>query len=85
MVRLRPCPECGSEQLKFMACISSVKCKKCGCKNGPISFYINKGYSEKEAAYRSWNDMCIRKEVGDNGSKEKGADGGTAGEGTAGG
>lgn len=73
-MKLNPCPECGSTNVKYMACTSCIRCKSCGKRNVGISEYINRGYTQKQAAYHSWNDMCdkeLRLRSEQNGTKEE--------------
>ena len=51
----KPCPFCGSKQIKFDKCTLKVKCAKCYATSGFLSKYINEGLSEDEAARTAWN------------------------------
>ena len=55
---LKPCPFCGSRNIKFDKCTKRVRCKDCYATGGLITLYINKGLSEDEAVLAAWNERC---------------------------
>ena len=58
----RPCPFCGSRNIKFDKCTMRVMCKGCFAKSGMISKYVNDGMSEEAAAITAWNTRFTEEE-----------------------
>ena len=56
MTQLKPCKQCGSNNIQYLACSYRVKCKDCGNKVTAQDRYLSHGIQPKEAAYRSWNE-----------------------------
>lgn len=54
-IALMPCAKCGGDNLFFDKCVSRIRCKDCRNKSGLITPWVNKGYTETEAAAASWN------------------------------
>lgn len=53
---LKPCPFCGSKNIKIDKCTKRIRCKDCFATSGLITRYINKGLSEDEAVVAAWNE-----------------------------
>jgi len=62
MDALKPCPFCGSDNLKFNKCASMIYCLNCGARNPRISKFL-KDVTEEEATILSWNTRADIKEV----------------------
>lgn len=52
---IKPCPFCGSIEIKIDKCTSRVRCKNCFATSGMISKLVNQGISEEDAPLRAWN------------------------------
>lgn len=57
----RPCPFCGSTEIKFDPCTLRVRCKKCRATSGLISRFTNLGMAEEDAARAAWNERANEK------------------------
>lgn len=66
MIEIKPCPFCGSVEIKVDKCTARVRCKNCFATGGLISRLVK--YSEmmaqEDAAVLAWNTRC------ENGSKD---------------
>ena len=52
---LRPCPFCGSRNIKFDPCTLRVRCGDCRATSGLITRFIREGITEQAAAREAWN------------------------------
>lgn len=57
MTQLKPCPRCGCERIRYLACTAAYQCNQCRLKGGNSGSYIKQGYSEREAAAICWNAL----------------------------
>lgn len=57
MDKLKPCPFCGSIDIRIDKCTSRVRCKNCFCTSGLIGRLVeySEKLSEEEAAVKAWN------------------------------
>ena len=57
MDELKPCPFCGSLDIRIDKCTSRVRCKNCFCTSGLIGRLVKYAdkMSEEEAAVKAWN------------------------------
>lgn len=53
MVELKPCPFCGSTDIKIDKCTARVRCKNCFATSGLVSRYKDKG---DKAPIWAWNE-----------------------------
>lgn len=61
MEKLKPCPFCGSENLKFDKCVCKVTCLDCYAKSPNISKFKKEGVSDEEATILAWNTRKEKK------------------------
>lgn len=54
----KPCPFCGSRNIKFDPCTLRVRCGDCRATSGLITKYLKTGKTEEEAAREAWNDRA---------------------------
>lgn len=52
----KPCPFCGSQNVKFDPCTLRVRCGTCRATSGLITRFAKQGISEQEAARAAWNE-----------------------------
>ncbi len=52
---VKPCPFCGSTEIKIDMCTARVRCKNCFATSGMISKLIKQGVSEEDAPLMAWN------------------------------
>ena len=61
MIQFKPCPFCGSTEIKFDKCTLRVRCKHCFATSGVITRFIDQGMKEEEAAKAAWNERSYEK------------------------
>lgn len=61
---VKPCPFCGSLEIRIDKCTSRVRCKNCYATSGLISKLVNTGTNETEAAVMAWNTRSYEKNIG---------------------
>lgn len=54
-LQIKPCPFCGSTEIRFDKCTLRVRCKKCFANSGIITRFANQGMSDEDAALMAWN------------------------------
>lgn len=52
---LKPCPFCGSRNVKIDKCVSRARCGDCMATSGLITKYINQGMDNQAALKAAWN------------------------------
>lgn len=54
---IKPCPFCGSMEIKVDKCTSRVRCKNCFCTSGLIGRLVKytEKLSDEQAAVMAWN------------------------------
>ena len=52
---LKPCPFCGSLDIRFDKCTKRVRCKSCFATSGLITKFKTDEISDDEAAELAWN------------------------------
>ena len=57
----KPCPFCGSTDIKLDKCTARVRCKNCFATSGMISRLIAYGTSEELAPIMAWNTRAYEK------------------------
>lgn len=62
-IEIKPCPFCGSTNIKVDKCTSRVRCGNCFCTSGMIGKLVV-DINDKDAAIKAWNTR-----VGEYGSK----------------
>ena len=55
MDNVKPCPFCGSYNIKVDKCTARVRCKDCFATSGLISKYLSKTDKKEDAALMAWN------------------------------
>lgn len=58
---LKPCPFCGSMEIRIEKCTARVRCKNCYATSGMISKLVNQGVSEDKAPIVAWNTRSYEK------------------------
>ena len=61
---VKPCPFCGSLEIRIDKCTSRVRCKNCYATSGLISKLVSTGTNETEAAVKAWNTRSYEKNIG---------------------
>lgn len=58
----KPCPFCGSTDIRIDKCTSRVRCKNCFATSGMISRLISYGVKEEDAPLIAWNTRYAENE-----------------------
>lgn len=64
MIELKPCPFCGSTNIKIDRCSTRVRCGDCFATSGLISKYKEDGMTDVEASEKAWNTRYAENDRG---------------------